>query len=193
MNKRTFQLYLLSRMRAETRVTAALAALGATRADLPGAVAEAVAFGLETPGHRAALYSDILGAPVREVQDAAREVPFAGSTRLAFDFEIFPGVELGVGRHPEGWAFDVGFDRRRGMAVPHLASSADLAAWMFVKAEISARFGTPTTEDAWSGWEDLSYRIPPEEGASPMMMLLRFDVGLLQSAEVLIAKDGHLP
>jgi hypothetical protein len=184
MDRRSFQIYLLSKMRAGERVDEALTVLRASREDFPRVDAEAFALGLETPGHRAQLYVDMLGPPVRESPHGYEE-QFTGSTRLAFALDVFPEVEFIVARHPRGDAFELCFARRGGSARPPLATAADLAPWKFVIEEVTARFGEPKIEDDWSFWADLSYWIPPAEGAAPVPMMLRFDRGLLQIVEPL--------
>ena len=183
MKTRDFQLHLLSRMRG-ARVDAALVALAATRDAVAAAAAEAQRLALEETVHPTSLYSSILGPPVEEVpEERPPGDSFHGSRALHFHLPLWPDLAFVVREHPSGYAWGPGFQRRRGGHPPRLATALDLEPWSVVASEVTARFGTPTTSDAWSGWEDLIYEIPPAPGAAPAKMLLRFDLELLQDVQ----------
>jgi len=181
MGPTTFQLYLLSRMRAEHAVKDALTKLGLTREDLERAAEEAGRYGFEETIHDAALYEAALGPPrlTKPVRDLDAASPFAGSTALHFALPLWPGFDFVVRRHPTGYAWGMGFARGEH-EVPPPNSAEDLKPWAFVEAEVTERFGKPTSADAWSGWEDLCYTIPDATGVRPY--LLQFDLNLLQKA-----------
>jgi DNA-directed RNA polymerase specialized sigma24 family protein len=63
-------------------------------------------------------------------------------------------------------------------SLPYAEVAAEIAV-----GEITAAFGKPRSEDAWSGWEDLSYLIPEAPGGQVRRYLLRFDLNLLQIIE----------
>ena len=179
----TFELYLLSRMRAASKVDETLQRLNATRLDAERAAAAAEEYGFEEPGHSAQLYRDVLGAPVSSEPDLSLgpDSPFAGSTVLRFGLPVWPGFEFVVREHPAGYAWGGGFDRAKGVAVPPLRGLADLRPWQFVEAEVTAGLGRPFSVDAWSGWEDLCYTVELSPEEPPRRYLLQFDLNLFQT------------
>jgi hypothetical protein len=178
-----FQLYLLSQMRPAAVVDAALQSIRATREDLARASDAAVRFGFDSPVHSAQLYREVLGEPSASEKDlsVAPDSPLGGSTILHFNLTLWPGFDFVVREHPDGYAWGAGFDRTRGTAVPGLRSILDLCQWGFQESEVTARLGPPTREDAWSGWEDLSYPIRESPSGPVRRFVLRFDLNLLQS------------
>jgi hypothetical protein len=185
MKARTYELYLLSQMRAEDRVAAAVAALGASKVDFLDARREAEAAGFETTGHAARIYRDVLGSPVRiePEPDPNLTGTFVGSVRLHFKLSSWPGFEFVVRETPAGQAWGMGFFRASGEHAPTIESMRDLAPWRFVASEVTGRWGPARVEDGWTGWENLSYTLPRRAGGPPARCLLGFDLDLLQTID----------
>jgi len=183
----TFQLHLLSRMRATSKVDDALQRLSASRQDAARADEEAERLGFYEPIHAAQLYREVLGVPFRcePERSIGPDSPFAGSTILRFRLPLWPEFDFLVREHPTGYAWGRGFDRTENTKAPPLRSVADLSPWAFVEAEVTTCLGQPNREDAWSGWEDLSYMIAESEGASRRRYLLGFDLNLLQTISLM--------
>jgi hypothetical protein len=183
LDRRGFQLYLLASMRARRAVADALARLDAVHGDLAIAVATAERTGFAEIGHPARLYATVLGAPVASQPDESADAnsSFAGSIADRYELELWPDFDYVVRRTPEGVAWGMGFVRRLRITIPPLATVADLAPWRFVESEIAARFGGRRSEDAWSGWEDVSYEIPASPAAPARRYVLAFDRDLLQT------------
>jgi hypothetical protein len=181
MNRNDFQLYLLSRMRAASAVDQALKSLGCTRHDAFIARKKAVAYGFEELGHPARLYVQVLGEPDESRMQEDPPKQFAGSMQLRFRLPVWPDFDFVVREDESGTAWNPEVARARAIPVPPIESADDLAAWRLVKPEVTARFGRPKTSDAWSGWEDLIYRMPIRQGGVPERVLVAFDFGLLQS------------
>ncbi|WP_437673221.1 hypothetical protein [Sorangium sp. So ce131] len=186
MDKRTLLLYLLSRMRSKERVREALADLGASEEDVNEAYEAADRLGFEAT-HAAAHYIDALGPPTSSALDTSVDPssPFAGSRLLRFSLPTWPELDFAVRAHPTGYAWGRCFLRSLAGATPPLTTVRDLAPWRFVDAEVTKAFGPSKSEDAWAGWEDLSYSIPESPGGPTRRYLLRFDMGLLQAVDPL--------
>src|ERR1039458_9152676 len=116
MNTLTFQLYLLSSMRAVSNVETALGMLGASRLHAAQAAESARRLGFQEPGHPARLYVDALGPPRQEEPDLSVGVGsvLAGSTALLFRLPLWPAFDFVVRRHPTGYAWGMGFQRASG-------------------------------------------------------------------------------
>jgi hypothetical protein len=185
LDQRGFQLYLLSRMSAKPLIAAALRTLGATEAESLDARGEALSLEFETPGHPAQLYRGVLGAPAAINRDLriASTSPFAGSCALRFRLPLWPALDYVVHEHPTGYAWSPGFGRAGGFPTPALDSAADIHPFDLVIDEVTHRFGSPKTEDAWTNWELLTYRIPESPGGPLTELLLCFDFNLLQTIE----------
>jgi hypothetical protein len=184
---RFFELYLLSRMRAQDRVSIALTALGASRTDMGASRAQAVRMGFEEAVHSADLYKEVLGAPRSTHPDQSPNLTgaFAGSVLHRFRLTIWPDFDFGVREAPSGFSWGMGFFRPVGTKLPVLASVADLVAWAVLEADATARFAGRQMEDAWSGWENVSYLIPPSVGEPNVRYLLGFDWNILQTIRVM--------
>ena len=113
IDARTFEMYLLSRMRATAEVDAALARLGGARDGLAAAARAAEDAGFEVLGHRAQLYRDVLGAPHAEHADDTPNLSgrFAGSRALRFRLSSWPDLDFVVREDPQGLAWGVAFAR----------------------------------------------------------------------------------
>lgn len=187
-----FQLYLLSKMRADKEVIQqAINSMGASYDDLQLSTQKMISIGFETLGHSATLYSTVLGEPY-VVEPDVDDVPpsFLGSFTLRFKLPLWPLFDFVVHQHPSGYAWNMGFSRSKSNSrMPTLECITDLVPWNFTSQEITGKFGQPKQEDAWSGWEDLSYRIPEFPGGYAKKYLLRFDFNLYQSFRILQEKD----
>jgi hypothetical protein len=183
LDRRLFQLYLLSRMRAEAAVVEALRRLQASSEDLGAAAAAAEEAGFEGPFHSASLYTQVLGAPAASAPDVApvANPAFAGSLLHRYHLELWPELDFVVRETRDGQPWGVGFARPPGASAPPLSSLQDLAPWRFVEEEVAARLAGRKSEDAWSGWEDLSCLVPVTPGGPPRRYLLGFDFNLLQT------------
>jgi hypothetical protein len=179
---RSFDLYLLSRMRALRQVDAALVRLSASREEMTEAAASVVRAGFEELVIPVRRYWDVLGTPDREEPETSVGVdsPFAGSQLFRFRRPPWPELDVAVRADRRGYAWGLSFLRGDGVQALPLTSAADLASWRFVRSEIIASFGAPRIEDAWSGWEDLSFELPDEPDGLRRRYLLRFDLDLLQ-------------
>ena len=185
MNERTLQLYLLSRMRARERVSTALARLGATADEMRLAYEAADRLGLEDTRATTQSFTDALGSPTSTALDTSVEPGSAlsGSRWLRFTLPVWPDLDFAVRAHPDGYAWGKCFRRPLDREPPPLLTVHDLAPWRFVESEVTRAFGPSKSEDAWAGWEDLSYAIPETPGGPTRRYLLRFDMDLLQSIE----------
>jgi hypothetical protein len=183
VDRRLFQLYLLSRMRADAAVAEALPRLQASSEELRAAAEAAEEAGFEGPFHRAELYTQVLGLPAVSERDvvAVANPTFAGSLVHRYQLELWPEFDFVVRETRDGQPWGVGFARARGATAPPLASLQDLGPWRFVEEEVAARLAGRQSEDAWSGWEELSYLIPLSPGGPLRRYLLRFDFNLLQT------------
>jgi Pentapeptide repeats (8 copies) len=96
------ELWLLAKM-SSPRVASAIAALGKSDDDLRRVAGElGVVF--DKPGHAAAEYRRILGAPIATTMATATGT-FAGSMRHEHRLPLWPDVVFVVNEHPDGYAW----------------------------------------------------------------------------------------
>lgn len=184
---RAFQLYLLSKMRARRAIEKALQELDAGVTEMVQAEQAMVALGVETPGHPAQLYRELLGQPISSAKDMQIEEssPFANSLSLRFKLPLWPSFDFTVHEHPTGYAWGISFIRGHGIPSPNLLSAIDLKPWGFEITEIYRSFGVPELIDGWNRQEDLVYKIQENPFGHMKRYVLYFDYGLLQHFEPL--------
>jgi hypothetical protein len=107
-----------------------------------------------------------------------------GPCHYGSDYPCGQTLTFVVNERPDGQAWDPRFERKMGTQMPALDSITDLQSWKFVKDEVTNRFGTPESGDAWDYWEELYYMIPSNTGGPIRRCFLLFDYKLLQSFEI---------
>jgi hypothetical protein len=181
-----FELYLMTHMRGQASIDAALAALGLSNDSMDEAkerVAPSVGF-FEMKARSLEAYAHILGAPSESVVDEAfaDSKTFTGSRRHRFHLLAWPELDFVLRTHPAGWVFGPEFVRRIGGVVPSPSSVRDLRPWTIVESEVVERFGGFASEDAWNSGKDATY-VFDDEGIRREITLV-FDFALLQRVEI---------
>jgi hypothetical protein len=180
-DERAFELYLMSQMRGEAAIAAALTSLGSTPEALRGA-AERMAqeVGFDRVGHGIDLYRRTLGEPLETSVEPGLDSTegYAGSLRHRFHLPLWPAFDFIVRSHRDGWAWGPGFVRRSGGDAPHADGPDALAPWSILEPEVREQFGPFTTEDAWNFGKDGSYVV--DRSGRSFEVSLVFDFDLLQ-------------
>ena len=168
------QLCLLARMRAAGQVAAALARLGADPAELDRARQDC--WKGETPiivdDYRRAFGRELGIEPEPGIEDGSL---YVGSLRYRFATSLWPGFDLLVREHPNGYTWGPEFVRARGAPAPAPARVTDLAPWSTTDREVQEHFGAHASEVAWDYGKDALRT--DGDGA----VTLEFDFGLLQA------------
>lgn len=195
MDLRTFQLYLLSDMRAEKERRDALRALHVSEVDVAGAREEVREAGLTEIVHEASRYRDAL-APALVGQRPApvdSASTFAGSIELRFRLPLWPAVDWVVNEHPDGYAWGLGFARPLDQPVPSLVVIEDLRPWAVTLSDAKESLAGLESGDGWGHLEDLVCRLSSRGRHEARPYVIRFDWSLLQDAEPLPSPTGGLP
>ena len=172
-----FQVYLLSKMTAESLVHEALRSLGVADGDMPIISRElAEANHLEEPLRQADAIDSLIGggAVERGIELDDPSSAFAGSLRREYTLPLWPDVELVVNRHPAGYAWGVQFEQR---VKPSAQSVSAIHPWHWTEKTLVS---IATTTDIWDRWSDYFEATLTFAGA-PGRYRARFDLGLLQS------------
>ena len=159
-------LALLARMRATERVAEVLSQLGAGEGELERA-REA------WPRHSIDDYRRALGDALSVGPEPGldKESMFVGSLRHRFPAPWWPGFDLLVRTHPDGFTWGPEFLRAAGSGVPAVEQVADLTPWSITDFEVRQLFGPHDSEIGWEHGRD-SVRDD---------LVLEFDFGLLQA------------
>ena len=157
---------LLARMRATERVAEVLARLGAGEGELEQA--------------RHARLRHSIDDYVRALGDALSVEPepgldpndmFGGSLRHRFPAPYWPGFDLLVRTHPDGFTWGPEFVRAAGSGPPAVGRIAELTPWSITDFEVQQLFGPHDSEIGWEHGRD----------AIRNDLTLEFDFGLLQA------------
>lgn len=166
------ELWMLAKMRGP-RVEAALVQLGRTT-DQMKRTAEAVGVVFDKPGHAAAEYRRLLGAP-RETRPVSTTGTFAGSFRHEYELPLWPDVVFVVNEHPTGYAWGYGFEGGPASLPAELAS---IVPWRWTAERLRREATDIEVLEEWSF--DLDANLTFANGAR---FQARFDMGLLQTWE----------
>jgi hypothetical protein len=178
MGTTSFQLYLLSTMRAPRLVDEALRRLDAKPSDVTRAKTEMAKLGLESLGHSIGIYESLLGPPLvdQELQDDSR-----GSRVLVFRLPLWNELAFAVYGTEVGAINQMQFGRFPGTAPLALEHSSALVPWRVVEDDLEASTLSRTIVNEWYPMKDVRCAIP---GGGEGEGILRFDLGLLQSVDV---------
>lgn len=183
-NVRMFQLYILSKMRAEKNVDAALRDLTSSRNEMHLVAADlSEVNGLDATLHNADAYQAILGHPCSKRSLANSEVSegFRGSVCFSYQLPLWPGMMFSVNRHPEGYAWGRGFQLHQH--IPTLTTAIDVACvspWQWTIKSLVASSTEATTLYAWDEQCDIEFSFCFPSGQS-MSYIGEFDMNMLQS------------
>jgi hypothetical protein len=181
-----FELYLLSQMRANDKVRAALAALGVDAAVMHD-TAEHVGLdvGLTRVGHGIDLYPRILGQPLEITTEPEIDSNsgFADSQRLRFHLPVWNSFDFIVRAHREGWAWGPEFVRRHGEQPPSMTGIREMEPWTLLESEVWDRLGPFKAEYPFNFSNEVVYRLDAPPQPSEDVSLL-FDFKLFQGIEV---------
>lgn len=180
-----FQRYLLWRMQSPKK-DALLRSLDLSAERL---ASEAERFGnevgLETMGHFASIYLQILGAPESErvIRPDETSENFRDSKQLRWTLPWWPRVDWVVHVHPQGWSWNEGFQAKANARPPE--DWSQLEPWSWTKDVLA--FARHDVLDQWS--YDLDARVfvraldADGEGEHEEPYLAHFDWDLLQRWE----------
>jgi hypothetical protein len=175
------QLYLLSQMRASTLVAEAVARLGMTQEDLKAARGAGWKMGLGRLVHPMDLYRRLLGEPLSEVHSQGGD-PFR---RLIHHYRLptWPQFNLSVLGNAAGTTSGLCFSAPEGLQGSEIHSGGQLAGWSLVESQLAQVVSAATVVDEWYPMADYECSLPGAEPGAHSKWYLRFDFGLLQSAE----------
>jgi hypothetical protein len=169
----SFELYLLSKMRAPELVDPALVQRGVSREQMrKRAAALGSAYELDASEHSADAYPLLLGPPHKERALSGSDTPdvFAGSLRWTWTLPSWPRVLFAVHRHPRGYSWGVGFEQQGP-----LPATAEIRPWT---AAADAMLSVASHVERLEEWSDQLDAILTF--ASGDAWRARFDLGLLQ-------------
>lgn len=172
---RSFQLYLLSFMRAGALVDSAREDLGATKAQMNASREKMLAAGVQRPGHQASLYVSILGEGFGKGTHESGNRYGAQSSRFrlplweSLDFVVYSSIDGIVG---------ITLFERPSDDVLRISSLDHLEPWKVVADDLLNGNWTCEVGDEWYPMKDLGCT-----HQSGRRVALCFDFGLLQKVE----------
>jgi hypothetical protein len=171
----SFQLYLLSSMRAKEQTEAARRTLGASEKDLAHAREQALAGGVQNAGHRIDLYVRLLGQPFEAAEHASSDRYRVKSLR--FRLPLWDALDWVVYGSAEGIAGQPRFERPLNDVNP---PTDNFEVWQTVERDLPGGGWQWEIGDEWYPMKDFIGR---NEGGR--RIALCFDFGLLQKVKVL--------
>jgi hypothetical protein len=186
---KTFEVYLLSTMRADDVVAEIVRKYNLSIIDLENAKQIVYGMGFGQPElHHLELYKRLIGNPLYAehllTEDSATPIAYQNSTRVSFPLTLWPAFEFVINVATDGSAWNARFSRAKNHIMPRLENVACLKPWCFTKKEVTKHFGKLGFEDGWSNWEDLSY-VELDLLNKPRKYCFQFDFGLLQNIFVI--------
>jgi hypothetical protein len=177
-----FQLYLLSKMRARELVDDALAGLGSSREQMSDVAAHlAATHGFDDVAHPADAYAELLGAAETERALGPDETDgeFAGSKQRLYALPIWPAVRFAVNRHPDGYAWGVGFEQGQESEASLAATPETVRPWRYTAGVLLPLADAVQVIDEWS--DSLEADLTLRANGCTRTWRAAFDLRLLQS------------